>query len=103
MPPDPKPWLGRTIGRSPAQNAQVQADAAWANQQGAKNILIDQQQVNARGIRVGINRPDLQYTLNGTRNYIEYERTYFDGRGIAHETRILANDPDGVVITKIIR
>jgi len=54
------------------------------------------------GDRVGINRPDLQYTLpNGMRVYIEYD-TATSGRGIPHANRILANDPQGIVILKTI-
>lgn len=102
QPPPASRLTGRTIGGSPAQNAQVQSDAMAASRMGARDIRINQQQVNASNIRVGINRPDLQYTLNGTRYYIEYERAFLGGRGLAHEWRILANDPAGVVITKII-
>jgi hypothetical protein len=37
-------------------------------------------------INVGINRPDLQYTLNGRRHYVEYE--------------ILAIDPNAVFLLR---
>ncbi|MDO4898247.1 MAG: hypothetical protein Q3965_02960, partial [Rothia sp. (in: high G+C Gram-positive bacteria)] len=57
------------------------------------DIRIDQQQVNAAGQRVGINRPDLQYTLEGKRYYIEYDRSS-SGRGPHHAARIKANDSD---------
>jgi hypothetical protein len=56
---------------------------------------VNQQQVNAAGQRVGINRPDLQYTLNGDRYYTEYEGLA-NPRGAAHELRILSNDPLGI-------
>jgi len=63
--------LGRSIGR-PSHNQALQADIA-ALPRGATGIRVNQQQVNALGQRVGINRPDLQYTLNGQRYYVEYE------------------------------
>jgi len=51
---------------------------------------------------VGVNRPDLQYTLNGQRYYIEYERSATLGRGAEHEERIKANDPTAIVIIKFV-
>jgi hypothetical protein len=75
------------------------ADALAA---GGKDFRVNQQQVNAAGDRVGINRPDLQYTdASGQRVYTEYD-TQSSGRGPAHETRIKANDPNSRVIPKII-
>lgn len=64
--------------------------------QGARDIRVNQQQVNAAGERVGANRPDLQYTLNDERYYVEYDRLS-SNRGPAHEARIRANDPNGEV------
>ena len=49
--------------------------------------------MNAARQRVGINRRDLQYTLDGKRYYVEYEGMD-NPRGAAHEQRIKANDPD---------
>jgi hypothetical protein len=46
---------------------------------------------------VGVNRPDLQYTLNGQRFYEEYD-TDSSSRGPGHMTRLNANDPNGSVI-----
>jgi len=51
------------------------------------------------GVRVGVNRPDLQYTLNGQRHYIEYESAY-PGRGLEHASRTAANDPAGIITIK---
>lgn len=62
---------------------------------------MNQQQVNALSERVGINRPNLQFTLNGRRYYVEYEGMA-NARGAAHEARILANDPSGVFRLAII-
>jgi RHS repeat-associated protein len=99
--PDALP-LNRPVGMSAAQNAQVQADIAAARAQGARDFRVNQQQLDAAGQRVGINRPDLQYTLNGVRVHIEYD-TPSSGRGPDHADRILANDPSARVILKIIK
>lgn len=90
--------LERPIGSSPTQNARLQADIQVAYDSGAKDVRVNQQQVNADGARVGINRPDLQYTdRNGQRIYVEYD-TKISTRGVPHEVRILSNDPSGKVI-----
>ena len=94
--------LNRPIGNSPAQNAELQADIAAARAAGGTDFRVNQQQVNSRGVRVGINRPDLQYTdANGIRQYVEYD-TPTSGRGPGHRSRILANDPAGNVTLKEI-
>jgi hypothetical protein len=100
--PDPLPTT-RPIGRNAAQYAELQADIRQAIAEEATDIRVNQAQVNAAGVRVGRNRPDLQYTrADGTRVYIEYD-TPKSGRGRPHAKRILANDPSGVVITKTIK
>jgi hypothetical protein len=92
--------LTRPIGLSATQNAAMQADIASLQAAGATEFRVNQQQVNAAGNRVGINRPDLQYSdANGNRVYIEYD-TPSSTRGPGHKTRILANDPAGTVILK---
>ncbi len=56
--------------------------------------------MNAGRHRVGINRPDLQYTNRfGIRVYIEYERNTRRGRirGRAHARRLRANDPFSII------
>jgi hypothetical protein len=88
------------IGESRTQDAELQKDIRLAKSEGAKDIRVNQEQVNAAGKRVGVNRPDLQFTRSdGTRVYIEYD-TPESGRGPAHEARILSNDPKGKVILK---
>lgn len=100
-PPQALP-LNRPVGASPTQNAQVQADIAAARADGATDFRVNQQQVNAAGERVGTNRPDLQYTnADGQRVYTEYD-TPQSTRGPGHETRLNANDPDGIVILKTV-
>ncbi|MDR3443702.1 RHS repeat-associated core domain-containing protein [Dyella sp.] len=99
--PQPLP-LYRPIGSSPTQNAALQADILDAIANGGTNFRVNQQQVDANGVRVGINRPDLQYTdATGQRVYIEYD-TESSGRGPGHEARIKANDPSGQVIPKTV-
>ena len=81
---------GRSIGRS-SHNVALRADLARLPAE-ATDIRVNQHRVNAAGKRVGINRPDLQYTLNGKRYCVEYEGRGMP-RGESHTTRILANDP----------
>ena len=69
---------------------------------GATDIRVKQQQVNALGERVGINRTDLQYTVNGQRHYVEYEGLG-NPRGADHRARILANDPSGNFRLSLVR
>ena len=95
VPPD-RLKTTRPIGTSPAQNARVQQIVADAIARGARDIRVDQQQVNAAGERVGKNRPDIQFTLNGQRVYYEIDRST-SNRGPLHEDRIRANDPNAVV------
>ena len=95
--------LSRRIGSSPGQDAELRADIAAAQAQGAARIRVNQQQLDAVGNRVGTNRPDLQYTRpDGTRVHIEYD-TPTSGRGRPHADRLLANDPESVVETKTIK
>lgn len=79
---NPKAPPARTnsrISNSRAQNNELQRDIKSATQQRATDIRVNQQQVDASGRRVGINRPDLQYTRkDGTRVYTEYDKP---GRG----------------------
>jgi hypothetical protein len=64
---------------------------------GADFFRVNQQQVDINGVRVGINRPDLQYTLNGQRWYEEFETSSLQDAE-AHGPRIMANDPNGQFI-----
>jgi YD repeat-containing protein len=102
-PPDPLAWEARTVGLNANQNQMVIKDATDAYNQGATDIRINQQQVDANGVRVGVNRPDLQYTdANGNRIYIEYD-TPTSPRAIPHQVRIQANDPTATVILKTVQ
>lgn len=83
--------LERTISMSASQNAALQRLIIQLKDLGATGIRVNQQQVNIDGIRVGLNRPDLQYTLNGVRHYIEFETSSIRA-ALQHQPRILAND-----------
>lgn len=92
----------RPIGSSPTQNAQLQADIQYLESLRARNIRVNQQQLNQEnGKRVGINRPDLQFDYNGRRYHVEYDRPA-SGRGSGHQSRIHSNDPDAEVILLIV-
>ncbi|WP_258068376.1 hypothetical protein, partial [Rathayibacter toxicus] len=88
-----KPF-GRSVGRNPVHNKEV-ADLVeiLSKDELVMDIRVDQQQINAAGVRVGLNRPDLQYTKNGIRYYVEWDSVSSD-RGLKHASRILANDPN---------
>jgi hypothetical protein len=104
-PNPPSATTSGTIGKSSGQNAELQRDIGRAQAQKTRDIRVNQQQVNASGHRVGVNRPDLQYTRqDGTRVYVEYDKPSGtnSSRGRRHANRILANDPDGVVELKTI-
>jgi RHS repeat-associated protein len=87
--------LTRAIGSSETQNAYLQSKIEELRLQGATDFRVNQQQVDINGVRVGINRPDLQYTLNGQRYYEEYETSSL-AAAEEHGPRILANDPSGI-------
>jgi RHS repeat-associated protein len=93
--PAPLP-LNRPVGSSPTQNTFVQNRISDLVTQGATDMRVNQQQVDITGSRVGINRPDLQYTLNGQRFYEEFD-VPGSTRGPDHASRITANDPNGIV------
>ena len=62
--PDPPPALDtdRPVSQSTTQNQWAQDRVDHLRQQNVRDLRVNQQQVNAQGQRVGINRPDLQYT-----------------------------------------
>lgn len=91
-----------TIGTNPNQATALSRDIEQARAEGATAIRVNQEQVNAEGVRVGQNRPDLQYTdSDGIRHYIEYDQD--PSSGAAHAQRLQANDPTGVVTTKTVK
>jgi RHS repeat-associated protein len=88
--------LNRPIGNSATQNAHLQQRIVNLQNAGATDLRVNQQQVNLLGERVGVNRPDLQYTQAGRRVYEEFDVPP-PVRAADHEARIRANDPSGVV------
>jgi hypothetical protein len=107
-PKAPPPKATGTIGKTQAQNQELQRDLQRARALGATDLRVNQEQVNADGIRVGVNKPDLQFTLPDAslpggkrRYYIEYDRTT-SARGPVHKARIESNDPNGTVYLKTI-
>ncbi|WNG61213.1 hypothetical protein F0U59_45780 [Archangium gephyra] len=92
----------RPIGSSPSQNAQLQADIEYLRSIGAENIRVNQQQVAVRdSLRVGTNRPDLQFDYKGRRYHVEYD-TSSSGRGPGHQSRTTSNDPNAEIILLIV-
>jgi RHS repeat-associated protein len=87
--------LDRPISRSPAQNQVAWDRVAELQDLGAEDIRLNQAQVNAEGAKVGTNRPDLQFTLDGTRYYEEFESPG-SNRGPGHLNTIFEHDPNGV-------
>jgi hypothetical protein len=81
------------VGLSAAQNADVARLVRFLEDVlGAEDVRVNQRQVTADRRGVGINRPDVQYTLNGERYYIEWD-TSSSSRGAGHASRIQLNDP----------
>jgi hypothetical protein len=105
----PRPNMGYgTIGTNTAQAQELLRDLQYAIRMGATDIRVNQEQVNLQGVWVGINKPDLQYTLKGQRYYFEYDQptgnTWPNSpRGSAHAYKILSNDPNGIVRLKVIK
>ncbi len=97
--PEVKP-TDRDISRSATQNQSLQNRLYYLRSLGGRALVYDervnQQQVNAGGDRVGINQPDLQYTVGGGRRYEEYDKSS-SNRGVPHAARILANDPASLI------
>lgn len=89
--------LDRPVGKSQIQNDFKDERIRRLRKAGAENFRVNQQQVNYYGERVGLNRPDLQYDLNGVRHYEEFD-TMRSTRGWAHLHRIMSNDQIGVVL-----
>ena len=98
--PPALPTSGRSIGR-PTHNQRAQEIISNLPAD-ASDIRVNQQQVNAAGQRIGVNRPDIQYTSGGQRHYIEIEGRG-NPRGAAHESRIRANDPQAGSVLTIIQ
>jgi hypothetical protein len=97
-PTPPQAKLTGDVGGGPAIRGMLQEDIRLAIAMGATDIRVGQHQVNAQGIRVGTNKPDLQFTMrDGKRVYIEYDHANppSGDRGFEHYWRTRSNDPSG--------
>ncbi len=68
--------------------------------QKAKNIRKNQTQVDINGNKVGSNRPDVQYDLNGQHYNVEFDT--HPENGLKHQQTVQANDPNAKVILKTV-
>jgi hypothetical protein len=68
--------------------------------QKAKNIRKNQTQVDINGNKVGSNRPDVQYDLNGQHYNVDFDT--HPENGLKHQQTIQANDPNAKVILKTV-
>lgn len=102
-----------------AQKQEADTWADWAESEKIDDFRVDQTQIGPNATRVGENRPDMQFTLSegthtlpdGTvvtvppgetrRIYVEFD-TPRSGRGPLHFRRLIANDPNGIVILRIL-
>lgn len=102
----------RKISRDPAQADILEGllDDLIARQDSigdVADVRVNQQQLNVDRERVGINRPDLQYTLNGKRYYVEIDKPLCSDptkshRSLPHAQRIINNDPHIDPTTQVI-
>ncbi len=98
--------LGRPIGR-PSHNVALREEIERALAEGASDFRVNQQQITSAtaegpGVRVGANRPDLQYTnASGRRVFFEFDAPP-PTRAVPHAFRLLANDPSAVVYLRTL-
>jgi von Willebrand factor type A domain/Bacterial TSP3 repeat/RTX calcium-binding nonapeptide repeat (4 copies) len=100
------------ISNDPVQAARLQAKLdelhqIWlSNPDRVKDVRVNQRQVTDLE-QLGINRPDLQYTLDGKRYYVEWDKPLCSDptrslRGDLHSERIFANDPTIDYATQVV-
>lgn len=63
-------------------------------------IMFNQTQVDINGKKIGNNRPDVQYDLNGQHYNVEFDT--HPGSGLRHQQTVQANDPNAKVILKTV-
>jgi hypothetical protein len=91
--------LDRPIAKDAKQNQLKDAIVAAMRSLDFRDIRVNQQQINAKGVRVGVNRPDVSGSnQTGTRVNIEIDSAT-STRGPGHVSRSLANDPSSVSIS----
>lgn len=66
----------------------------------AENVRKNQTQVDINGKKIGNNRPDVQYDLNGQHYNVEFDT--HPGSGLRHQQTVQANDPNAKVILKTV-
>lgn len=118
----PAPRANYDIAKGGSATAKISRDAAQAralqakldelrsfhlNGRDVRDVRINQRQVDATGRQVGINRPDLQYTLDGKRYYLEWDKPLcgnptMSKRGDQHAARIRANDTSARIGTTLL-
>jgi hypothetical protein len=100
-----------------AQIAIAETWVDWARRAGARDIRFNQAQVNALKQKIGRNKPDLQFTLEGgqkyelpngreievplgsdRRFYVEWDTNQSSGSSRDHLLDLIGHDRDGVVI-----
>lgn len=86
----------RPISRSATQNAWAQERVRYLQELGVRNLRVNQQQINALLRRVGITRPDIQYTYQGRRFY-ELLQASTSQQDISPVDQSLSNDSDGMI------
>ncbi|CAK7026722.1 MAG: hypothetical protein DELT_02603 [Desulfovibrio sp.] len=64
---------------------------AEVKSQGAKNIRVNQQQVDVNGVKVGNNRPDIQYDLDDIHHNEEFDTK--KSQSDKHKKTVPKNDP----------
>ena len=97
----PKPNGGKGGKHGNPDHNKAIDDAIKALPDGAYDIRKNQVQVDFNGNRVGNNRPDIQYNLNGKHYNIEIDRNLKNSQ--RHETVIMKNDPNSIFTRKIIK
>ena len=93
----------RPIAQNAAMNAEKDRDVSRLYQQGALEVRVNQRQIQCAGngnfVQKGLNRPDTQGIFSNRPNVrIEYDTRL--NELLLHRDRILANDPESVVILK---
>ena len=83
-------------GGVPHNTALDEIDKANGLSTSHQDFRVNQQQVTAGSVRVGRNRPDMQVTMGGQRNYVEADTPPATRAG-CHAHQICNNDPAGVI------
>ena len=89
--------LTRSIGGKTSDKL-AQKIIEYLQEHGFRDIRLNQQQLSAAVERIGINRPDIQATSPENIRVLFEIESVSSLRGPAHAMRILANDPNALVI-----